>query len=162
MEFEKEIIKNIAPMLIYIYSIIGIILLSLFIILRIKKKKYKKAGIYEIDKMTGEEFENFCKALLERYNFKVKKTKKFGDYGVDLIATNGKRKIAIQCKRWNRKVNIKAIQEVVAGKNYYRCNEAMVITNNFFTDNAIKLANKNKVKIIDRKKLTEIILKSKK
>ena len=156
--FGIQVFKAFIPL----YIIIFIILAILIILIRIKKERFKKAGIDEIDRMTGEEFESFCKTLLEKYNFKVKRTPKHGDFGIDLIATKDKRKIGIQCKRWNKKIGVKAIQEVVAGKNYYKCNEAMVITNNYFTENAKKLAQKNNVKLIDRNKLSEIILKSKK
>ena len=45
--------------------------------------------------------------------------------------------------------------EVVAGKNYYKANRCIVITNNIFTKSAKDLAFANGVELWDRKTLLE-------
>ena len=47
---------------------------------------------------------------------------------------------AVQCKLYQGKVGNSAVQEAVAGKSYYDCDEAMVITNSVFYPGAIALA----------------------
>ena len=47
------------------------------------------------------------------------------------------------------KVGNSAVQEAVAGKSYYDCDEAMVITNSVFYPGAIVLAKANDVTLID-------------
>ncbi|NLM67864.1 MAG: restriction endonuclease, partial [Enterococcus sp.] len=79
------------------------------------------------------------------------------DQGVDVIATKNKEKYAFQCKRWNKKVGNKAIQEIYAGKDYYGLQHAIVITNPSFTDSAKQLAKKLNVQLWDRDTLAKQI-----
>lgn len=127
--------------------------------LKIERMNY---SYEEIDKMTGIEFESFVKNLLQKLGYQnVQTTKASGDEGVDIIAYSNRKKIAIQCKRYNNKVTNSAIQEVFSGKHFYNCQEAYVITNWYFTQNAINLAKKLKVKLIDRKSLFDLVEQSK-
>ena len=61
----------------------------------------------------------------------------------------------IQTKSYNTPVGNHAIMEVVAGKNYYKANRCIVITNNIFTKSAKDLAFANGVELWDRKTLLE-------
>lgn len=112
-----------------------------------------------IDNMEGVAFENFLiNHLLPNEGYaNISPTSTTGDYGVDIIATKNDIKCAIQCKRYNNKVSVDAIQEVVAGRKHYRCDKAMVITNNYYTNNAKELAEDNKVEILDRDDLIRMI-----
>jgi restriction system protein len=85
-------------------------------------------------------------------------TKASGDLGVDLIASNDTSKIAIQAKRYESKVSRRAISDAVAGMRHYKCNRAMVITNNYFTPDAIKLAKSAGCMLIDRDVLADWII----
>lgn len=129
-----------------------------------KKGKYLNSDISRIDTMTGEEFEEYLKALFERKGYCVIITPGSGDYGVDLICQKkedsmpGKvERIAIQAKRYRGKVGIEAVQQVIAGARYYDCNKAMVITNSFYTPNARNLAQKSDCLLWDRKTLKQEI-----
>ena len=113
---------------------------------------------YNIDLMKGQEFEKFCANILMAYGFeKITVTKGSGDQGVDIIGYYNGYKYAIQCKRYSKKLGNSPIQEVVAGKNFYNCQAAMVITNNYFTDGAIQLAKANNVEVWDRNDLMQVI-----
>ena len=68
---------------------------------------------------------------------------------MDLIAKKHRTTYAVQCKLYQGKVGNSAIQEAVAGKSYYDCDEAMVITNSVFYPGAIALARANDVILID-------------
>ena len=114
-----------------------------------------KATLYDIDNMDGFAFEQYCAGLLKSRGFmSVTITKASGDQGVDIIARKKGRKYAVQCKRYNGTVSNKAIQEVVAGKAFYGCDEAMVITNSRFSKSAIQLGLKNNVILWDRSYLS--------
>lgn len=76
-----------------------------------------------------------------------------GDQGADLILSGNKGRIAVQAKRYSSKVSNKAVQEVVASKALYKCTEGLVVTNNYFTNSAIELAEANGIGLIDREKL---------
>ena len=96
--------------------------------------------------------------LLIAYGFKnIEVTKGSGDQGVDIVGYYNGFKFAVQCKRYSKKVGNSPIQEVVAGKNFYNCQGALVITNNYYTESAIQLAKANNVQLWDRKNLMEVI-----
>jgi len=105
--------------------------------LKIMKLKPKEADrtIDEIDKMTGEEFELFTAAVLKGCGFIIEElTKTTGDYGADIIVSFAQIRIAVQCKRYSHPVGVKAVQEVISAMKHYDCEEAIVITNNYFTN----------------------------
>ena len=104
--------------------------------------------------MTGIEFEHFCVELLLKNGFdSAYATQASNDYGVDVIATKDNVKYAIQCKLYSSHIGNKAVQEVSAGKEYYKCHVAVVMTNNYFTANAITLAQATNVLLWDGDKL---------
>ncbi|MBN8202572.1 restriction endonuclease (plasmid) [Cytobacillus firmus] len=123
-------------------------------------KRLNKAGIEEIDLMKGDEFEKYLRVLFDKLGFRVRVTKASNDFGADLIL-EGDVKVVIQAKRYKKKVGIRAVQEINTAWDYYNAQEAWVITNNFFTTPAIKLAQSSNVKLIDRYELVELILNSK-
>ena len=139
--------------------------------LELDKEKYKQImkdykddlGIdvmEKIDKMDGIEFEDFTAKLLKKHGFKkVETTPASNDYGIDVLAEKDKVRYAFQCKNYSDTVGSKAIQEVYSGKNYYNCHVGVVVTNNYFTNQAINLAKKNDVLLWDRNKLISLIEK---
>ncbi|AGX02781.1 MULTISPECIES: restriction endonuclease [Bacillus] len=124
----------------------------------IRQQKIRKSGIMEIDKMKGKEFEAYLQVLFKSLGYTVRMTPTTGDYGADLILTVSDKKIVVQAKRYNKKVGIKAVQEVVSAKNHYNANECWVITNNYFTDPAVRLASSNNVVLKNRDHLMKLML----
>jgi len=100
--------------------------------------------------MTGQDYEYVVADYLRSRGYHgVKVTKGSGDFGVDVIATKNGIKYAVQCKLYSSPVGVSAVQEVVAGKAYYGCKGAMVVTNSTFTAAAQKLADMNDVILLD-------------
>ena len=119
---------------------------------------YDKDYMYNFDLMTGVEFELFCKNILHLNGFQnLKTTKGSGDQGIDLLAEKDGIQYGIQCKCYNSDIGNKAVQEAFAGKTFYNCHVAVVLTNQHFTRNAIELAQANKVLLWDREKLINLI-----
>lgn len=112
-------------------------------------------SIDDIDLMDGTEFEELIARLFRKMGYDAEVTKASGDQGVDVIATKNGFKYGIQAKCYSGQVGNSSIQEVVAGKTYYSLNKAIVVTNNFFTKSAIKLAEANGVVLWDRNILKE-------
>lgn len=80
------------------------------------------------------------------------------DFGVDVFGkTRWLITYAIQCKRYDSPVGIDAVQQVYAGRAYYECHVAMVLTNQYFTGSARKLADKIGVVLWDRDMLEELL-----
>lgn len=111
---------------------------------------YLNSPLSKIDKMVGEEFEYYLKLKLQKLGYKVEITPKTGDYGADLFCFRGDETIVVQAKRYEGNVGTAAVQEVTAAREYYEAGSAVVITNSYFTLNALNLAEANKVALIDR------------
>lgn len=113
--------------------------------------------IDDIDLMSGAEFEQFICKLFTKMGYSACVTKTSGDQGIDVLADKDGIKIGIQTKCYSNSVGNSAIQEAVAGKQFYACNRVIVITNNFFTKSAIELAAANGVMLWNRDILKEKI-----
>ena len=70
----------------------------------------------------GDKFEKECMEILRKNGWKAEGMGKSGDNGVDIFAEKKSWKVAIQCKNLKGKVNNSAVQEIYAGKDYYRLN----------------------------------------
>lgn len=100
--------------------------------------------------MTGHEYERVVARYLQRHGYYgVEVTRGSGDFGVDIIVHRGLTKYAVQCKYYSSPVSLGAVQEVVAGKAYYGCDSAIVVTNSTFTAAAKELATQNGVRLIE-------------
>lgn len=134
--------------------IIVIVLVSIAIILWFKKRRFTK----EYDLMAGRDFEFFCADLLEKRGFlEVEVTKGSGDNGVDILAEKDGVTYAIQCKRYEEPVGVKAVQEAYAGRDYYDRMVGVVMANQYFTKNAVEMAKKLKIMLWDRGYLEEML-----
>jgi restriction system protein len=102
--------------------------------------EYAQAGLAEVDVMHGVGFEQYVAAKLRTAGWEVTATPATNDYGVDLVAINGKESWAIQCKRKSTPVGVSAVQQVVAGAIHYGCWRKMVVSNQEFTRQAKVLA----------------------
>lgn len=121
-------------------------------------KSIPKNEIDSIDKYSGDQFEKYIASLMvEKGYTDVQQTPASGDYGVDVVGTKNGVRYGVQCKRYQKTVGVKAVQEVTGGLNYWGCDKGIVVTNNFFTSNASTLANANGVQLIDRFALLMII-----
>ena len=114
-------------------------------------------SIQEIDFMTGKEFENAMNKIFSRQGYKAITTVYSNDQGADLILEKFGKKIVVQAKRYTGHVPNKAIQEVVAAKQHYKCDEAWLVTNSSLTRQAKALAKSNKVKTIEREELKKML-----
>ena len=112
-------------------------------------------NISQTDLMTGNDFEYFVADILNKIGYKAQVTKATGDQGLDIIAVKGTFRLGVQTKRWSGSVGNKAIQETVAGKAYYNVDQVLVVTNSYFTNEAIALARANNVMLWDRHDLEE-------
>lgn len=124
----------------------------------LKGDRFKTQEILDFDSMDGHTFEVFCADILRKNGYEnVEVTKASGDQGIDLIAQKDGVKYGIQCKCYTSDIGNKAVQEAFAGKTFYNCHVAVVLTNRYFTPSARELAEKNGVILWDRRKLLMFI-----
>lgn len=146
------------------FLLIGAFLLGCVLLLFIARALYnKKKALQALAKsniatMSGQAFEHYMAALFKSQGFTVKFTPTTGDFGVDIIIRKDGRSTAVQLKRYRRPVSLKAVQEAVTGKRHYRCDQAMVVTNNVFTASAKSLAATNDCQLIDESLLAKWVL----
>lgn len=111
--------------------------------------------------MDGEEFERFCARLLIKNGYEdITLTKGSGDQGIDIIAYRDGIKHGIQCKCYSSDIGNSAVQEVFAGKTFYKCNVGIVLTNRHFSNSAIQLAEMNGIVLWGRESLLKLIRRS--
>lgn len=103
----------------------------------------------------GSSFERWVAKKLEELGYDVTLTPQSRDFGADIIAEKDGKRIAIQVKNTKKPVGVHAIQEVLGGKEYYRCQEAWVISKLGFTQSARELAEISEVRLITRNELSK-------
>lgn len=146
------------PVLWPFFALLLLAALIKFLYLWHEKKRLARSGVNEIDQMNGKTFEKYLEVLFHKLGYQVERTRYVGDYGADLVVRKDGIKTIIQAKRYKKNVGIKAVQEAVAAKGYYECDEAMVVTNSFYTKQAIELAKANRVKLWNRDDLVNALL----
>lgn len=121
---------------------------------------HEKNQIIEMDNMEGHDFEYFCADLLRKNGFiNVEVTQGSGDHGIDVLADKDDISYAIQCKCYSSNIGNAAVQQAHTGKSLYHKDIAVVMTNRYFTQQAIEEANALGVKLWDRDKLNSMIKK---
>ena len=112
-------------------------------------------SIEYIDNLTnGLDFEQCFASILGRLGYTdIQVTSGSGDFGIDVLAKKDDILYGFQCKLYSSSVGNDAIQQAYSGKVHYSCNIAIVVTNNYFTEQAIEQAKETNVILWDRKTL---------
>lgn len=105
---------------------------------------------------TGQEFELFCAAELERGGWRVSLTGQSRDQGADLVAERRDQRLVVQCKLLGRPIGNYAVQEVVAARSHQHANRALVASNQRFTASCIELAAANDVELCHWSELAKL------
>lgn len=94
------------------------------------------------------EFEEWCASQLRMTGWNARVTGHAGDQGVDVLANTQDRILVLQCKHYTQPAGNGAVQEVFAGKAYYRANVAAVVCTAGFTKSARALAQQTGVYLL--------------
>ena len=98
------------------------------------------------------EYEHIVADYLETKGYKTTVSQYSNDYGVDVFATKGKVKIAVQVKMFGgstRPINRQMVMELHGAKDYFGCTKAIIATNGRVIENALEVANKLKIEILN-------------
>ena len=109
--------------------------------------------------LKGIPFEEFLAEVLREHGYQAQLTKASSDQGVDVIATRGQRRIAIQAKGYpsGSSISNDVVLKVVGGMKFYNCNLCAVITNSHFTRAAEQAAQGVSCYLIDRESIPNMI-----
>lgn len=102
--------------------------------------------------MRPDEYEHIVAEYFEQKGFSTKVSQYSNDYGVDVFATKGKIKIAIQAKMFGnstRPINRQMIMELHGAKDYFDCTKAIMATDGRIIDNALEVAKKLKIEVLE-------------
>lgn len=110
--------------------------LFVLLIFMARRWEYNRSMAY-VDEMSGHEFERFLKKVFRAAGYDTELVGNEGaDFGADLIVTKDGVRYAVQAKNYDRNVHSvgnDAVQQAIAGATYYKCDEAMVVTNGSYT-----------------------------
>jgi len=102
--------------------------------------------------MRPDEYEYIVAKHFESKGYKTIVSQYSNDYGVDVFATKGKVKIAIQAKMFGgttRSINRQMVMELHGAKDYFDCTKAIIATDGRIIDNALEVAKKLKIEILN-------------
>ncbi len=105
-------------------------------------------------------FEVACAESLRRLGWVARTTAASGDQGVDVVATKDGVKAVLQCKLHSKPAGNKAVQEIIAGRDYEKANVAAVVASAGFTRSAYELAAATGVLLLRIEDLSQIDLAS--
>jgi HJR/Mrr/RecB family endonuclease len=102
----------------------------------------------DIENLSPIEFEHYCADILKAHGWQVRVTQASGDQGIDVIGKYNNKTVAFQCKKYSNPVGNKAVQEIIAGKQFINADMAAVVTNATYTESAKQLANATNVYLL--------------
>jgi restriction system protein len=114
------------------------------------------AGIKFDEKMSPEEFEHYCAAVLREGKWKARVTRASGDQGADIVAEKRGVRIVVQCKKYSKPVGNRAVQEIVAAIAHEAAQRGVVVTTSAYTPAAVSLAASNRVLLLHHSDLHRI------
>lgn len=110
--------------------------------------------INEIDQMNEVEFEKYLKRLFERHGYVVKIRK--AELGANLLVRKGTNKYVVLTKCCQKNIGKVDIQQVIPTIKQLNVTGALVVTNQYYTKSAVRLAESKLVVIIDRDQLIKM------
>lgn len=101
--------------------------------------------------MNPREFEEMVAEYFKVQGYETILTPYSGDMGIDVIATKGEEKLAVQAKMYGgstSKVNRAAMMQLHGAKDYQHCTKAVMVTNGDITEDALKVAEELGIEVV--------------
>jgi len=112
-----------------------------------------------VDGMDPYEFEAFVADLYREMGYYTKNVRDSADQGVDVIAKRYAETLAVQVKHYSpdRRVGSREVRDAYAGARLYDADRAVVVTNSYFSKEAVGAATRLGVELIDCRALKRMI-----
>lgn len=110
--------------------------------------------------MNPKEFEIMVAKYFKMQGYDTKLTPYSGDWGIDVIATKGKEKVAVQAKMYGdsaRKVSRLAMMQLYGAMAYQDCTRAVMVTNGECMEDALIVAEKLGIEVVYLDKTPQLI-----
>lgn len=107
--------------------------------------------------LTPFEYEKYVEYELINLGFNARTTKSTGDQGADVLASKNGVSFAIQCKKHSKPVGNKAVQEANAGRDFYKQDYGVVVSNAGFTKSARQAAHACGIILLNDNQLEDLL-----
>lgn len=121
------------------------------------RRPLQQIQLPHIDRMSRRQFRRYLARLFQHLGYRVERQPGGQDYGAGLILVRDGQRVLVLVKRLHRPLTSLAIDEAVAARLRYRCQHAMVVTNQPATRIAQDTAAARGVTVWDRDKLAAVI-----
>lgn len=136
---------------IYLLGTLGLIAVPLLIwVLRriAEENRKERAGLSNLGALTNDQFDAYIKDLFERLGYEVSPAGGRESLGVDWILLDPHSiRTALQTRRWRQDVGPEAVEQIVGGAVYHRCDERLVVTTATFTNEARRLGRQTETRL---------------
>jgi restriction system protein len=126
-----------------------------------EKKEEVDLSVETLKKIEWYSFELFCKIYYENIGYRVIKTKAGADGGIDLIlyqADSESSYALVQCKaRMDRDIGVNYVRELLGVMTAEKVEKGILITNSYFTKEAIEFAKNHSIEMIDLFRLSTLV-----
>lgn len=119
--------------------------------------RYQTTTMMNVDAMTDQEFHQLLISLFRRQGYSVNSINTNEQNCADLIAIKNGTKAVVYAKRQQAIIDKQVIQDALLTKKTRQATQVIVVTNNPFSHAAKKLAQANKVNLIDRDSLDALL-----
>lgn len=123
-------------------------------------KQTAEQKLLELDKMDDLQFEFYLCKIFQLKGCTVKFTPVVDDFGADLIVERQGVATAVRCRlvKGGALLGANIIDETLVALKYYPCDDTMIVTNGYFSKEAVRYAAKKKISLVDRNLLIEDFL----
>jgi restriction system protein len=105
-----------------------------------EEQRMERAGLGNLRLLTDGKFDDYVEGLFEGLGYLIAEAGGRESLGVDWILTDPRgNRTALQTRRWRQDVGPEAIEQIVGGAVYHRCDDRLVITTESFTREARRL-----------------------
>ena len=111
-------------------------------------RKARNIETIKIDQLNCLEIVHYLETLFQKQGYETELSEDSNEIASDLIINKGARKYIVQTKLKDNNVDVKAIREVIWEVRNYEANGAIIITNQYFTSSAKKLAKSKDIRLI--------------
>lgn len=125
---------------------------------RIQRALMTARSIDDLRRLSPADFEELIAAYFRQYGFRVRRTGRSGDHGVDLVVYTRKQgKWIVQCKRWKGQVGEPAVRELYGAMHHEGARRAFLMTSGGFTPQALAWAKGKPITLYDGQGLVRLI-----
>jgi restriction system protein len=133
-----------------IWAIVAAFVSLRLIAYALRRLRLFRAGMNDVDRMTGDEFADCVTYVFEDLGHAVESVRRQEDGALLVVTVDGVRTAVRTEHRTSGRVSSKAVEAVIAAQAKYNCPDAMVVTNQQFTPKARAVAGQNNVVLRNR------------